>query len=83
MQSVQIASAEQAPMQQGRGHGSRLMEAALSRCDADGVPAYLESSDPRNIPLYERFGFQGLGRIQAGDSPAMVPMLRPARQRQA
>ena len=28
--------------------------------------AYLESSNPRNIPLYERHGFEALGEIQVG-----------------
>lgn len=64
------------PMQQGKGYGAQLLEAALERCDEAQLSAYLESSNPRNIPLYERHGFQALGRIQAGTSPVMVPMLR-------
>ena len=39
--------------------------------------AYLESSNPLNVPLYERFGFEVIAEIQAGDSPAIWPMLRP------
>jgi GNAT superfamily N-acetyltransferase len=62
------------PVAQGRGHGS-----ALEQCDRDGMPAYLESSNPRNIPLYERHGFEAIGRIQAGASPTIVPMLRQPR----
>ena len=46
-------------------------------CDRDGVLAYLESSNLRNVPLYERHGFEVLGAIQAGGSPSIVPMLRP------
>lgn len=64
------------PMCQGRGYGSALLRHALERCDRDGLPAYLESSNPRNIPLYERHGFVAMGRIQAGSSPTVVPMLR-------
>jgi len=67
------------PPSQGRGHGSALLRYALERCDRDGVPAYLESSNPRNIPLYERHGFEVLGSIQAGTSPTIVPMLRHPR----
>jgi GNAT superfamily N-acetyltransferase len=67
------------PASQGRGIGSLLMRHALRRCDADGLPAYLESSNPRNLPLYLRHGFEIVGRIQVGTSPTMVPMLRPAR----
>jgi hypothetical protein len=46
--------------------------------DETGLPAYLESSNPRNIPLYERFGFELLGVIQGGDFPPITPMLRSA-----
>ncbi len=67
-------------MHQGWGHGSaRLRRHALEQCDRDGVIAYLESSNPRNIPLYERHGFASLGSIQAGSSPTIVPMLRRPR----
>jgi hypothetical protein len=29
-------------------------------------------------PLYQRHGFEAIDEIQAGDSPPMWPMLRPA-----
>jgi GNAT superfamily N-acetyltransferase len=61
----------------GQGLGTRLMKHALRRCDEQGVPAYLESSNPRNISLYQRHGFRIIGRIQTGSSPVMTPMLRP------
>ena len=67
------------PSSQGRGYGSALLKAGLARCDADGLPAYLESSNPKNVPLYERFGFEVLGRIAPGDFPGLIPMLRPPR----
>jgi hypothetical protein len=50
----------------------------LARADRDGLPAYLEASAPRNRALYERHGFEVVGEIQAGDSPPLWPMLRPA-----
>jgi len=62
----------------GKGLGTLLMRHALQRCDDEGIPAYLESSNPKNIPFYERFGFRVLGEIQRGSSPVMTPMLRPA-----
>jgi GNAT superfamily N-acetyltransferase len=67
------------PARQGSGIGSALMRYALARADRDGLPAYLESSNPRNITLYERHGFKRLGAIQSGDSPTLVPMLREPR----
>lgn len=67
------------PWYQGQGHGDALMTHALRQCDRDGVPAYLESTNPRNVPLYRRHGFEPLGTIQAGGSPPLVPMLRRPR----
>lgn len=67
------------PSRQGQGLGSALLKAGLARCDQDGLPAYLESSNPKNVPLYERHGFEVIGLIQPGDYPPLVPMLRPAR----
>ena len=66
-------------VRQNSGIGSRLMELALARCDRDGLPTYLESSNPRNISLYRRFGFEVVGEIRSADSPPMTPMLRKAR----
>jgi len=43
---------------QGRGIGSALLKAGLSACDQQGMPAYLESSNEKNNPLYERYGFE-------------------------
>jgi ribosomal protein S18 acetylase RimI-like enzyme len=62
----------------GQGLGTLLMKHALRRCDEEGIAAYLESSNPRNISLYERHGFKIVGKIQSGSSPVMTPMLRPA-----
>ena len=67
------------PVHQGYGHGSALLQHALRRCDADHVPAYLESSNRANVPLYERHGFEVLTTIQVGSSPPIFPMLRAAR----
>ena len=67
------------PARQGQGLGTALMEAAIARIDADGRPAYLESSNPRNIPLYERFGFERIGEIKTETSPVNTPMMRPGR----
>lgn len=67
------------PARQGQGHGSELLREALARCDRDGLLAYLESSNPRNITLYERHGFEVMGRIQVGSSPVLTPMSRRPR----
>ena len=64
------------PTQQRQGYGSALMKHALLSCDRDNKLAYLESSNPDNIPFYERHGFELLGTIQVGTSPPIFPMLR-------
>ncbi len=61
---------------QNLGIGSGLMKLALERSDRDGLPAYLESTNPRNISLYLRYGFEKVGEITAGGSPPLVRMLR-------
>ena len=68
------------PARQGRGLGSALLKHALARCDEEGRPAYLESSNIKNVPLYERHGFEVLTVIQSGDFPPLYPMARPARR---
>jgi ribosomal protein S18 acetylase RimI-like enzyme len=67
------------PAHQCKGYGDALMRYALERCDRERSLAYLESSNPRNISLYKRHGFEALGTIQVGSSPPMVPMLRRPR----
>jgi GNAT superfamily N-acetyltransferase len=67
------------PAHQGKGLGDALLAYALERCDRDKLPAYLESTNPRNVSLYRRHGFQPLGTIQVGSSPTLVPMLRRSR----
>jgi ribosomal protein S18 acetylase RimI-like enzyme len=67
------------PAHQGEGVGAALMTEALKAVDRDGLIAYLESSNPRNISLYQRYGFEVIGEIQSGSSPVLRPMLRKAR----
>lgn len=67
------------PDRRGRGIGGALLRERLSRLDAEGEPAYLEASSPRNRRLYERAGFTGLGGpIQLPNGPRLQPMWRAA-----
>jgi GNAT superfamily N-acetyltransferase len=61
---------------QGRGLGSALLRYVLTSCDRDGLPTYLEATNPRNRDLYARHGFNVVEVIQAGSSPPMWAMLR-------
>ncbi len=67
------------PSRQGHGLGSTILRAVLDRCDADGRPAYLESSNPRNVSLYLRHGFDVTGEIALPDGPSLIPMWREPR----
>ena len=67
------------PILQGKGYGSALLARGIEVCDGAHVAAYLEATNPANIPLYKRFGFNVVGEIQAGSSPPITPMLRAAR----
>ena len=64
------------PMTQGSGYGSILMERGVEICDQHQVAAYLESTNPANISLYEKFGFSIVGEIQIDSSPVLTRMLR-------
>jgi GNAT superfamily N-acetyltransferase len=63
------------PARQGEGIGSSLLRHSLEPCDREGLIAYLESSNPANVPLYRRHGFEVIGEIQVGSSPTIFPMI--------
>ena len=63
----------------GKGHGSALLAALLVQADEDGRPSYLESSNPRNLAFYERFGFVAATPIELPNGPSIMPMLRAPR----
>ena len=68
------------PAAQGGGLGSALLGHALRRCDAEGLPAYLEATSEGSARLYRRHGFEPLTEIRAGGCPPIVPMLRRSRR---
>ena len=45
------------PQHAGRGFGRAVMRAGLDRAAADGLPAYLETTNPGNVKLYESVGW--------------------------
>jgi GNAT superfamily N-acetyltransferase len=66
------------PARQGTGVGGLLLASQLDRCDAAGIPAYLESSKRSNVGYYEKFGFTVAGEISVpGGGPTLWPMTRP------
>jgi ribosomal protein S18 acetylase RimI-like enzyme len=67
---------------QSRGLGGQVLEPVLALCDAQGLAAFLESSNPRNLPFYERHGFEVMGEIDVAEGgPIIRPMHRKPRAR--
>jgi ribosomal protein S18 acetylase RimI-like enzyme len=64
------------PAAQGHGLGSALLSDMLARVDASSMPAYLESSNERNIALYGRHGFEVTGEVTIPNGPRVWPMWR-------
>ncbi|MDA8048046.1 MAG: GNAT family N-acetyltransferase [Actinomycetota bacterium] len=64
------------PEMQGRGLGRRILGPVLDLGDREGRPAYLESSNPRNLPFYFRLGFVQIGEIKVPGGPVLIPMWR-------
>ena len=68
------------PRRQGEGLGGRLLADAIDRCDTEGLPAYLENSNPRNEALYARFGFVRHHEVPLpAGAPPLVAMWRDPR----
>jgi GNAT superfamily N-acetyltransferase len=62
-----------------QGLGGRLLAHTLQTVDAAGMPAYLESTNPRNVTLYERHGFEVTEEVTIPDGPRFTCMWREAR----
>ncbi len=60
------------PAAQGRGVASALLRPVLDRCDAERLPAYLETATERNVAWYGRHGFAVRERL---DLPGGAPPL--------
>lgn len=67
------------PAKQGKGFGGIVMRRQLAVADARGLPAYLESSKEKNIPIYQSFGFEQTGEIRLPGGPVIFPMWRKPR----
>jgi GNAT superfamily N-acetyltransferase len=65
------------PEARGKGFTQALLRARLDHCDATNTPAYLESTNPENVPYYERFGFQVTREFRSNGSPPLWAMWRP------
>jgi ribosomal protein S18 acetylase RimI-like enzyme len=57
-----------APAFQGQGYGRALLQPMLDRADAEGLPCYLETTQPKNVSFYQRLGFEVLVEEADADS---------------
>jgi ribosomal protein S18 acetylase RimI-like enzyme len=63
------------PEAQGRGLGSALLRAVLSRCDERHEPAYLEASTEDNVRLYLRHGFRLVKEVALAPGGPIVRLM--------
>lgn len=64
---------------QGQGVGAALLSRGLARADRDRMPAYLEATSRRSVPLYRRFGFETIGVVECPGFPEIFALWRKAR----
>jgi GNAT superfamily N-acetyltransferase len=60
------------PAHRGKGLGMALLAENLALIDAEGMPAYLESSNPSNNARYEGVGFVKVGEFTTPDDAHVV-----------
>ncbi|MBZ2187913.1 GNAT family N-acetyltransferase [Alcanivorax sp. JB21] len=60
------------PRAQGRGLCRLLLDNVLTQCDRSALPAYLETCNPDNVPLYQHFGFDVLHELSLPDDGPTV-----------
>jgi ribosomal protein S18 acetylase RimI-like enzyme len=60
------------PAHRGHGYGLRLLADNLRHIDDEGAAAYLEASNPVNVALYERYGFEVVGSFELPDDGGTV-----------
>ncbi len=69
------------PSRQGQGLGSTLLQPMLDRADAEEIPCMLESGNERNLPFYQRHGFEVAAHHQIPKGgPEVWVMVREPRQ---
>jgi GNAT superfamily N-acetyltransferase len=63
----------------GQGLGMGLLAATLEAVDGEGLPAYLESTNPANDARYARVGFRPVGAVELENGHRISTMWRDPR----
>jgi GNAT superfamily N-acetyltransferase len=71
-QTWNLALIASAPEHRGQGLARALLDRQLGRCDEDLAAVWLETTDPVNVAIYERFGFVTVAHMEG---PAWLPGL--------
>jgi ribosomal protein S18 acetylase RimI-like enzyme len=71
-----LSSIATVPAARGRGLGTALLEESLQVVDQAYLPAHLESTNRRNVSLYQRHGFTVTGPIEHLEGPTLTKMWR-------
>lgn len=58
------------------GVAAALMNHVLARADREGLVCYAETSEPKNLEIWKRFGLLATGEFRHADSPPVWSMLR-------
>lgn len=66
------------PDHAGNGWGMGLLADNLARIEGEGAAAYLESSNPANVPRYERLGFTVFDEFVVAEGISVAQMWRDA-----
>jgi hypothetical protein len=64
------------PERQGHGSGSQLLQMVLRQAEAQRLPCYLDTQNPRNVPFYQRHSFRQVNEtIISGSDVHVYAML--------
>jgi predicted acetyltransferase len=61
-----------------RSVARQLLERTLQRCDVEGLPVGLGTTEASNEPMYERFGFETFTAIAGGKVLPSLWLMRRA-----
>jgi predicted N-acetyltransferase YhbS len=68
------------PDVQRQGIGGMLQSPELAQCDAESIPAWVETQKDENLAYYGRFGFEVVKEHRPfPDAPAMYSLRREPR----
>ena len=65
------------PNSQGKGLAGKLLRPILKKSDKMNVGVYIETANPKNLPIYEHFGFQVMEELQIQNGLRVWALYRP------